>query len=181
MLSMNAASSVSQASSPSRSSARETWKRRAGFVRLGAGPLAIAGFFLPWAHGPGPFAANEFTGFTLVGFAGRLQALDLSIAQGGMLWAVRLAILGVAIAGAWQLLLAPVHRMHFGYRLSGWYLVAVAGFCGAIGLARSGLEVPPAGLMCLAFAAACFLLAWIAMPGEGNIDGARENPSPGPE
>ena len=98
-----------------------------------------------------------------------------------MLWAVRLAILGVAIAGAWQLLLAPVHRMHFGYRLSGWYLVAVAGFCGAIGLARSGLEVPPAGLMCLAFAAACFLLAWIAMPGEGNIDGARENPSPGPE
>ena len=175
MLSMNAASSVSQASSPSRTSARTTWKRRAALVRLGAGPLAIAGFFLPWAHGPGPFAANEFTGFTLVGFAGRLQALDLSVAEGGMLWAIRLAILGVAISGAWQLLLAPAHGMHFGYRLSGWYLVAVAGLCVAIGVARAGLEVPPAGLICLALGAGCFLLAWITMKG------ARENPSPGPE
>ena len=100
MVSMNAASSVSPASSPSISSVAP-WRRRAALLRLGVGPLAIAGFFLPWAHGPGPFAANEFTGFALVGFAGRLQALDLSVAQGGLLWAFRLGILGVAIAGTW--------------------------------------------------------------------------------
>lgn len=163
MLSMNAASSVSQASSPSRSSALARWKRRAALLRLGVGPLAIAGFFLPWAHGPGPFAANEFTGFTLVGFAGRLQALDLSLAQGGMLWAIRLAILGVVVAGAWQLLLAPAHRMHFGYPLSGWYLVVAAGFCLAIGVMRSGFETPPVGLAFLGAAAALFLASrWLA-------------------
>ncbi|MEO8538577.1 MAG: hypothetical protein ABI577_02470 [bacterium] len=129
-------------------------------MRLGAGPLAIAGFFLPWAHGPGPFAANEFTGFSLVGFAGRLQALDLNIAQGGVLWAIRLAILGVAIAGTWQLLLAPAHRSHPGYHLSGWYLVAAATICAAIGLARSGVAAPPLGLGLVVLAAGAFAISW---------------------
>lgn len=158
MQSMNAASSVSQASSPSRTSARSQWQRRAAWLRFGVGPLAIAGFFLPWAHGPGPFAANEFTGFTLVGFAGRLQALDLSLAQGGMLWAIRLAILGVAVSGAWQTLLAPIHRGHLGYPLSGWYLVCAAAVCLAIGLARSGVAAPPTGLACLVGAGVLFVI-----------------------
>lgn len=159
MVSMNAASSVSQASSPSRNKAPARWTRRAALLRLGVGPLAIAGFFLPWAHGPGPFAANEFTGFTLVGFAGRLQALDLSLTQGGLLWAIRLAILGVAISGAWQLLLAPLHRAHLAYQLSGWYVVAAASLCLAIGVLRAGVVLPPAGLICLAAAAGLFLVA----------------------
>ena len=51
-------------------------------ARLVVGPLALAGFLLPWAHGPGILAANEFTGFTLVGFAGRLQQLNLSLTLG---------------------------------------------------------------------------------------------------
>jgi hypothetical protein len=128
-------------------------------LRLGVGPLAIAGFFLPWAHGPGPFAANQFTGFTLVGFAGRLQALDLSLAQGGMLWAIRLAILGVVIAGAWQLLLAPAHRDHPANPVSGWYRVAAASACVAIGVLRAGLSIPPAGLGLIATAGALFVAA----------------------
>lgn len=158
MASMNAASSVSPASSPSRSSA-SLRERLAACARLGAGPLALAGFFLPWAHGPGPFAANEFTGFTLVGFAGRLQALDLSLAQGGALWAVRLAILGVAVAATWQTLLAPRHRAHFGYPVSGWYLAVMAGLCAAVGVYRAGFEVPPAGLALVAAGGMLFVLA----------------------
>ena len=82
---MNAKSSVSRASSPSRNSLI-AWQRRAALLRFAAGPLALAGFFLPWASGPGPYTATEFTGFTLVGFAGRLQGLDLSIAAGATLW-----------------------------------------------------------------------------------------------
>lgn len=159
MVSMNVESSVSQASSPSRTDAGASWRRRAAWLRLGVGPLAIAGFFLPWAHGPGPFAANQFTGFTLVGFAGRLQALDLSLAQGGMLWAIRLAILGVVIAGAWQVLLAPAHRSHPAYPISGWYVVAAAGICVTIGVVRAGMSIPPAGLGLIAAAAVLFVVA----------------------
>jgi len=120
------------------------------------------GFFLPWAHGPGPLAASEFTGFSLVGYTGRLQALDLTIAQGGVLWGIRLLILGVAIAATWQIVLSVRHHAHFAYPASGWYLVAVAGICGAIGLARAGLEIPPVGLGLLCLAAVCFVTARIA-------------------
>lgn len=157
---MNAASPVSPASSPSRIKRSAEWRRRVAFVRLGAGPLALAGFFLPWSAGPGPFAAYDFTGFTLVGFAGRLQALDLSLAAGTMLWAIRLLILGVAITGAWQTVLAPAHRGHFGYPLSGWYLVGAALVLLAIGLARSGLTVPPLGFAMVVAGALCFAVGW---------------------
>ena len=133
-----------------------------GWLRLAAGPLALAGFFLPWAHGPGPFAATEFTGFTLVGFAGRLQALDLSLAQGGMLWAARLVILGVAVSAAWQTLLAPVHRWHFAYAPSGWYLVGAAALLAGVGLARSGVVLPPLGLALVVAGALCFVGGLVA-------------------
>lgn len=131
-------------------------RRWLGWLRFAAGPLALAGFFLPWAHGPGPLAATEFTGFTLVGFAGRLQALDLSLAQGGTLWGIRLLILGVAVSAAWQTLLAPMHRWHFAYAPSGWYLVGAAAVLACVGLARSGVAVPPLGLALVLAGAGCF-------------------------
>ncbi len=178
---MNAASSVSQASSPSRSSAVARWTGRATLVRLGVGPLAMAGFFLPWAHGAGPLAANRFTGFTLVGFAGRLQDLDLTLAQGGVLWAVRLAILGVAISGAWQLLLAPFNREHFAYPLSGWYVVAAAGTVAVVGVIRAGWTLPPSGLLCIMLAATCFLLARLCSALPSRLGARVEDPPPGPQ
>ena len=133
-------------------------------ARLVVGPLALAGFLLPWAHGPGILAANEFTGFTLVGFAGRLQQLNLSPTLGAGLWAVRLAILGVAIAGAWQTLLAPMHRWHLGYAMSGWYLVAFAAGATVVGVAKSGIAAPPSGLALVIVAALIFLGARWATP-----------------
>ena len=123
------------------------------------GPLALAGFFLPWAEGPGFLAGHTFSGFTLVGFAGRLHALDLGTAGSGALLAARLAILGVAVAAAWQTVLAPAHRAHAGYALSGWYLVAATLALLAIGLARSGVQLPPGGLAALSAAAALYVAA----------------------
>ena len=131
--------------------------RRAAFVRFGAGPLALIGFFLPWASGPGPYAATDFTGFTLVGFAGRLQALELSIAAGATLWAIRLAILGVALAAVWQVVLSPYPKIHRAYAFSGWYLVAAAGVLVAIGLLRTGIAVPPGGFALVLLGALAFL------------------------
>ncbi|MEP6870857.1 MAG: hypothetical protein ABI939_03305 [Anaerolineaceae bacterium] len=132
-------------------------RRLATVAHLAVGPLALAGFFLPWAHGPGILAANEFTGFTLVGFAGRLQQLNLSLTVGTGLWIVRLAILCVAVAGAWQTLLAPLHRWHLGYALSGWYLVVFAAAATVVGVAKSGLVVPPFGLALVITAGVIFL------------------------
>lgn len=126
---------------------------------MAVGPLALAGFFLPWSHGPGVLAANEFTGFTLVGFAGRLQQLDLSLTVGGGLWLARLAILGVAIAGAWQTLLAPLHHWHPGYPASGWYLAGFAVIASLVGIFNSGVVVPPPGLALVMAAAGLFLVA----------------------
>ncbi|HET7738829.1 MAG TPA: hypothetical protein VFK32_09670 [Tepidiformaceae bacterium] len=128
-------------------------------ARLTAGPLAFAGFFLPWAAGPGPFAANDFSGYSLVAFSGRLRALDLDPGSAIMLWAIHLAILGVAVAAAWLTMLAPLHRKHPVYRMSGWYVSAVLAVALAIGLVRGGVVLPPLGLALWIGGAACFIAA----------------------
>lgn len=132
-------------------------RRLAAAARVAAGPLALAGFFLPWADGPGVLAGTQFTGFTLLGLTGRLQQLDFSLLEGSLLWVARLAILGVLIAGAWQTLLAPAHHWHRGYDLSGWYLGGFTAIALALGAARSGLVVPPPGLAALIGASVLFL------------------------
>ncbi|MCC7090100.1 MAG: hypothetical protein M9925_14445 [Chloroflexi bacterium] len=137
----------------------ERWQRGLDAARLAVGPLALAAFFLPWAHGPGPLAATEFTGYRLVGYAGRLQALDFSVSQGAVLWSVRMVILAVAVAATWQTLLAPRHRSNPVYPISGWYLVALAGVALGIGVARAGVVVPPPGLLLLGLAGALFTAA----------------------
>lgn len=141
--------------------------RAVAVARMCVGPLALAGFFLPWAHGPGPLAATQFTGYQLVGYAGRLQALDLSLAAGGGLWLARLVVLGVAVAGVWQLVLAPAHRWHPLYAFSGWYLVAMAVVALGLGVARAGVVVPPWGLALLAAAGVVFAAgeAWRLVAG----------------
>lgn len=137
----------------------ERWQRGLDAARLAVGPLALAAFFLPWARGPGPLAATEFTGYRLVGYAGRLQALDFSVSQGAALWSVRMVILAVAVAATWQTLLAPRHRSNPVYPISGWYLVALAGVALGIGVARAGVVVPPPGLLLLGLAGALFTAA----------------------
>ena len=121
--------------------------------RLLAGPLALAAFFLPWGTGPGPLAATEFSGLGLVGFAGRLQVLDLGPAGHGALLVVRVLVLGVAIAAAWRTVLAIADPGHRLYRWSGAYLAGAACVVLALRLAISGATMPPAGLMLLILAA----------------------------
>jgi hypothetical protein len=154
-------------------------RREAGrgewFARVSVGPLALAGFFLPWAQGPGPLAATEFTGYKLVGYAGRLQALDLSVSASGALWVIRLMILGVAVAAVWQIALAPWARHHPAYRLSGWYLVLLAALCAVLGIARHGIVIPSAGVGVMMAAAVVFVLAEVValrrrpVPAEGVV------------
>ena len=156
---MNAGSSVSPASSPSKSSQPAGWVRLLGWLRLVAGPLAVVGFFLPWADGPGALAGTSFSGFALVGFAGRLQALDLSLLAGGTLWVARFAILGVAIAGAWLTVLAPRHHQHLAYPLSGWYVVGAGAVLVTLGVARSGLVIPPLGFVLVSVSGVCYLVS----------------------
>lgn len=153
---------------------RKRWQRGLERARLAVGPLALAAFFLPWAHGPGPLAATEFTGYRLVGYAGRLQALDLSVTQGAALWAVRILILGVAVAATWQTILAPHHRTHPVYTLSGWYLVVLAIASLGIGASRAGLVLPPSGLALLGLAALLFAAAELARAFEARrVDDSR--------
>ncbi len=128
-------------------------------ARLAAGPLVLAGFFLPWADGPGMLAATEFTGFRLLAFAGRLEQLDLSLLQSGGLWLVRVVLLGVVVAAVWHSLLAPAFRPHRFYMLSGWYLVTMMAAALGLGLARSGLGVPPLGLALCGAGALLFALS----------------------
>ncbi len=137
-----------------------------------AGPLVLAGFFLPWAHGPRVLAATEFSGFKLVQFAGRLRVLDLAPAVDGAVLSIRVLILGVAIAATWLTLLAPRHRWHFGYRLSGLYIVATAAIALVIGLLKSGIEAPPLGFALWCTGAALFLVA--------EYGAARAGPGPSP-
>jgi hypothetical protein len=125
---------------------------------LVTGPLALAAFWLRWADGSGPLAAESFSGYELVRFTGALQALDLSLAEGAGLWLVRLAVVLIPVAGAWQAALAPWHRWHPGYGVSGWYLVMFAAAALLLGMARSGLVVPSPGLVCLALAAMLFVV-----------------------
>jgi hypothetical protein len=131
-------------------------------VRTAAGPFALAGFFLPWAHGPGVLAASEFTGFSLVAFTGRLQQLDLSVTAGAVLLAIRIAILMVAVCATWLTLLAPLHSWHFGYTLSGWYIVVLGLFAATIGLLRAGLEFPPIGLGLWLAGSVAFVATWLS-------------------
>jgi hypothetical protein len=141
-------------------------------LQLLVGPLTLAGFVLPWAHGSGLLTGADFTGFSLLRFTGDLQGLHLSVAQGAALWLTRLAILTVPIAAAWQTLLAWRWTWHPGYRISGWYLVAFAIAAAIGGLVRSGLVLPPPGLA-LVFCAAGLFAACHILTSRTNRPGSR--------
>ncbi len=139
------------------------WPLVAVALRCAVGPLSLAAFFVRWAEGPGVLAGTGFSGYDLVRFTGNLRALDLSVTEGAALWAVRLAILGVPVAGAWLTILAPTWRWHVGYALSGWYVVAFAAAVTLVGAIRAGPGVSP-GIALLATAASLFVVSWIWKP-----------------
>ncbi len=126
-------------------------------ARVTTGPLALAAFFLPWLRGSRLLAGYSFSGFDLVGFAGRVEQLDLGPFAGGSLWLLRAILLGVAVAAAWQTLLAPLAPRHPVCRLSGWYLALLAITLLAVEAARGDLEPVASGLVLWLAAAALFL------------------------
>jgi hypothetical protein len=128
-------------------------------LRLAVGPAAFVAFFLPIAHGPSLLSAYRFTGLELVALTGRLQTLDLDVGQGAALWMLRVGLLCVPVAAAWQTLLAPFHRWHPGYAISGWFLVGVAALLTAAESIRSGFAWPSSGLWLLFAAAIAFVVS----------------------
>ena len=138
-------------------------------ARVTAGPLALAGFFLPWADGPGALAATEFTGYRLVGFAGNLRVLELPLVTGGAIALVRGLLVGLVVAAVWHTALAPRHPHYAVYRATGWYLVVLAAAASLLGIARAGLEVPRPGLGLLVLGAALFALSEGARLARGRL------------
>jgi hypothetical protein len=126
-------------------------------LRVLVGPLALVAFFQPWLRGSGRFAGLTFSGYRLVGFTGRLEALDLGAVPFALLVVCRFLILGVAITAAWQVLLAPWWRSHRAYRASGWYLTLSAGLLAAVPSLAAGSVVLLAGPVLLLASAALFL------------------------
>lgn len=138
------------------------------WVRVGTGPLALWAFFLPLAHGPSLLEAYRYSGFELVTLTGRLQSLDLEAWQSLSLWVLRISLLCVPIAGAWQTLLSPFHSWHPGYHVSGWFLAVVTLLLVVFEVVRRGAERPAPGLMVLVVATAGFLIAWGATRAAGG-------------
>ena len=143
------------------------------FISLAAGPLALVGFFLPWAHGSGVLTGAEFTGYSLVRFTGDLQGLQLSLFEGAAVSGTRVAILLVPIAGAWQMLLTVRWRWHPGYAISGWYLAVFAVVAAIVGLVR-GPSWPPLGVAMVLAAGIAFVVGTRAHgpggPGPEDVD-----------
>jgi hypothetical protein len=127
-------------------------------ARVAAGPLALAAFFLPWAHGSGLLAGYAFSGFDLVGFAGRVEQLDLGPFAGGGLWLLRALLLGVAVAAVWLTLLAPLAPRHPVHRFSGWYLALLGVALLAVEAVRGDLAPAPTGLVLWLAGVALFVL-----------------------
>ena len=126
------------------------------WLRVLVGPAAMAAFFLPIARGPSLLSAYRFSGLDLVTLTGRLQTLDLDTGEEAGLWAFRIGLLCIPIAAAWQTLLAPYHRWHPGYAISGWFLVAVAAILLATESVNTGVGWPASGLLLLIAAAVTF-------------------------
>jgi len=126
-------------------------------TRGAAGPLAMVAFFCDWFRGSGILAGHSFSGFDLVGFTGRLQALDLQPWETVALGALRIGVLCVAVAAAWQIVLMPGRQGNVAYAASGWYLAGAAAVVVTVGLVRDGLMLPAGGPL-LALAAAAFVV-----------------------
>lgn len=124
-----------------------------------AGPAVLAGYFLPWLHGSGVLAGQTFSGFDLVRLGDVLPLLVEVPGGEPVVRALRVASVGVVVAAAWLTLLAPAHRWHVAYAISGWYLVATLLLLLWVHIDREGTSLPPAGALTWIAGVACFLTA----------------------
>jgi len=141
-------------------------------ARLLAGPLALSGFFASWIDGSGALTGHRFSGFELVAFTGSLQELHLNAAEIAALAVFRVAVLGVAVAAAW-LVVVTVRPSPGVYRLSGSYVALAAGTVAAIAVYQGGFPLPVGATLLLA-AAGCFLFGlWTGSPAERMVRSGR--------
>lgn len=128
-----------------------------GGLRMAAGPLAIAGFFLPWFEGRGPLSGRRYDGYDLLQFGAWLHGADLSPAADLLLEAARLLAVGIVVSGLWLTLLGPRRRGHPLRTAAGAYLVGAATVLWTASAAWHGSLLPLPGTGLVAAGAAVFL------------------------
>lgn len=131
-------------------------------ARLVAGPMVLAGFFLPWIDGHGVLAGERYSGYDIVRLAGYLQSAELTAAEHVALTVARVALVGMVAAALWLTALAPRWHTSRLHSVSGWYLVTT-GIVVVAGVAWwDGFSRAP-GMLLVAVGAA----AWVAaqLPG----------------
>jgi hypothetical protein len=122
-----------------------------------AGPLALAGFFLPWFEGTGLLAGERYNGYNALQFGAWLQHAGLSGPQELALQVGRGVAVGIIVAAIWLTITAPRMRDHAFYAIAGWYLVAAAITLVVAGFSWQGGAVPQPGLATILAAALCWL------------------------
>lgn len=133
-------------------------------ARALAGPLVVAGFFLPWVTGHGVLAGERYSGYDIVRLAGYLQGADLTVAEHVGLTVARIALAGMVVAALWLTALAPRWHESRLYRGSGWYVAA-----GAVAVAAAvswwdGLSGAP-GLLLVVGGAGAWVASRLPAPG----------------
>lgn len=140
-----------------------------------AGPLALAGLFLPWFRPGGVLTGQTFDAYDVVRIGAALDALDVSVAVLATAWAMRIIVVGVAVSAVWLILLArrrthPLHRAACGFLL----LAAPAAI--ALGLAM-GFGIGT-GLIFIAVAAVLASAPPGASQAQARASWLRRAPSP---
>jgi len=118
-----------------------------------AGPLAMAGFLLPWFRGVGPLSGETYSGFDLVRLSGAFQAADLPATIVTVAGVFRVLFIGFAVAAAWLTMLAPAHRGHPAYAASASYLALTAVVVVVVSLLVSPGALPGPGACLVVMAA----------------------------
>ncbi|MGD9933905.1 MAG: hypothetical protein AB7T37_09305 [Dehalococcoidia bacterium] len=126
-------------------------------ARMAAGPMVLAGFFLPWVNGHGVLVGERYSGYDVVRLAGYLQRADLTPGEQVALTLSRIALVGMVAAALWLTALAPRWQASRLHRASGWYIVAAGAAIASSVAWWDGLSTAP-GMLLVAGGAA----AWVA-------------------
>ena len=133
-------------------------------ARVLAGPMVLAGFFLPWVNGHGVLVGERYGGYDIVRLAGYLQGAELTTVEHTALTLARIALVGMVAAALWLTALAARWHASRLHSASGWYIVASAVAVAASVAWWDGLSTAP-GMLLVVGGAAAWIGARLPAPG----------------
>ena len=139
------------------------WSRT---LSLFAGPLVLAGFFLPWFEGHGVLAGERYNGYDLLQFGAWLQEAGIGSRAELGLQVGRVLAVGLFVSGLWLTFLGLVMREHRLYAIAGWYVFASALLLTVASIAWHAYPVPLPGVLALICAAVLWMLPGLRWPSE---------------